>query len=118
MIENLGGRKMIVALLSIIVGMAVVLIKGDISATMAGFLVGIAGLFNAGNVAATKAYSASVVAEEPPAPAVDISQDLRVISNQIGEVQSAVSEVAQATALNQQGVAAILQIAQGQRPRQ
>jgi hypothetical protein len=121
MIERLGGRKMVLALLSVLVGAALYIAKGNISTEMVALLLGVVGAFNLGNVAATKigseAATAEAVAASPPPPAADTSQDLMAISQQIEGVQATVSEVAQATALNQQGLAAILQIAQG-RPRQ
>jgi hypothetical protein len=119
MIEKLGGRKMFLALLSVLLGCAIFAITGSISTELVTLLLGTIGAFNLGNVAVTRAGLAAdgkPVEAQPAVPEAITSAEMQNISVQLDTLQATATEIAQATALNQQGVAAILQIAQG-RPR-
>lgn len=126
MIESIGGRKVAVCAITLLICVGVVIVKGDVPeglATMLQFVVGtyIAGNVGADLVAARAASAAAPVAATNPlgapeaAPAT--SAEVQAIQVQTDTIATAVYELTQATALNQQGIAAVLQIAQGRQPR-
>lgn len=71
MFEKLGGRKMTLALLALLIGLIVVLVKGDVSTSFVSLLLGVIGTFSIGNVvttnAALKAPATVTVDTEGPA---------------------------------------------------
>jgi hypothetical protein len=108
MIDHMGGRKLVAALVILLVGVGVVALKGDIPANMLALLQTLFGALVLGNAvehaaaAHVEAKKAAVVATEQP-PVVDTIEELHA------ELSAKLDAQAEATASTAQGVSALLQ---------
>lgn len=107
MFEKLGGRKAVMSLLAIIVGLVVVFIKGDVPANFLSLIQFVVGVFVGGNVASTISHGISVK-KAPQAKNEEAELALNGLTHSVTQLQSTLDEVAKATQLNQQGLAFIV----------
>lgn len=118
MLESIGGRKMAISAVTVLICCVTVFIKGDVPAGLADMLKFILGSFIVGNVgadvvAAVTAKKAEASSEEPApvaAPlAAAIQADVPMASPQLDRIEATVSAVLEATNVNQQGLAFIVE---------
>lgn len=120
MINSIGGRKLVAAAVVLVVGAGAVILKGDIPPNMLQLLQTLFGALVLGNVAehAGRAY---VQAKEAQAggseeDVVDTIEELNAsLSARMDALEAKANTTLETTAVVQQGVQAIVQIAQGVR---
>lgn len=107
MLEKLGGRKAAISLVTVLICVGVVAIKGDVPAGLSDMLKFILGSFIVGNVGADavaavahRAPEAPAAVEAPPAPPVD--------DGRLESIQTTSEAILEATKLNQQGLTYIV----------
>ena len=91
LLEKLGGRKFVLALITLVIG-TIVQIQSPhgVTESFVALLVGITAAFGASNAfVSSKAISAESSEQQPAAPEVDLS----VIEGKISEIESRVAEV-------------------------
>jgi hypothetical protein len=131
-LQRLGGRKFLMSLIVIGVGIALdIKAPNGLSATMAGFLVSLVGMFSVANNAASKAYMASKTAggagDQVLHKKMDAMADMIQATNSpenmetliklLSDLNTGVSQVKQVTGQNAEAVIKHTQMLQGMRQR-
>lgn len=105
MLEAMGGRKFLMVILMLGVGMGIeILGKNGLSTTMAGLIMGLYTAFSAANVVATVKAAKTEGQEEPtPATPVDLSKTEAALSHLI-ERNAALEQAAQTMQTSQASI--------------
>jgi hypothetical protein len=115
MLDNTGGRKMIAAVMILVLTAVIVIIKGDITPNIVSMLEFLFGALVAGNavehvsgaVSARAASKSEVKAPEPEAP-TDYTADFQQLSAQLSGLESNDHALAQNISLIQQTLSVII----------
>jgi hypothetical protein len=118
-IDNMGGRKVIITAVALLVGIIITAVHGDMPQEFTGFLEFLVATFVAGNaiehikkgmVEVKLASAAEVVpTEAAPAPQGVSPEVLTELGNILNTINGNVMAVQEATKMNNQALAAIIQ---------
>jgi hypothetical protein len=113
MIDMIGGRKVLAALVVLIVGIGVVLMKGDIPPNLLSLMQVVFAAFVAGNgvehVAGAYAETKAPMVETAATPPIDLGH----IEASLNEVKEEAAQAKEAATLGNQGIQYIIQRAFG-----
>lgn len=104
MFEKLGGRKAAISLVTVLICVGVVVIKGDVPAGLSDMLKFILGSFIVGNVGADAVAAVAARKESEPTQVEDAPEQGRLEA-----IDTKLAEVLNATVVNQQGLAYIVE---------
>lgn len=114
MIDAIGGRKIVAALVILAVGVAVVIMKGDIPANLLSLLQVVFGAFVIGNGvehvanAVTARAEAAQVAPQEAAPVVDHTPFLDAVTSRLDALEAATAQSNQGIGLANQALEFII----------
>lgn len=110
MFQKLGGRKAVMSLIVILIGILLVFTKGDVPPNLLTLLQFVVGVFVGGNVASSISQGISVrKTVAPPAQKnEEVEMALNGLTSTVNSIQSGLGEVSKATQLNQQALAFIV----------
>lgn len=92
MIQKLGGRKVLITIGAVLIGLVTVFVKGDIPPNMLNLLEVVVGVFVAGNVSSKVAGAVSIRRGQVSTNNQD-SVKLDYLVNSMGQTQQAVSAI-------------------------
>ena len=95
MLDKIGGRKVMIATVFLLIGLALYLIKGDLSGNMASYLEWLFSAFVTGN--AIEHVSGAIKAHAPKSDANQVTVDMGPIAAKIDTLQQ--SELATSSSL-------------------
>lgn len=108
--DKLGGRKVIVGIVVLAIGVTMVLVKGDITANLLQLLEVVFGAFVVGNVG-EHIVNGSVMKAETKAPIAaseDVKPIIEVLASSLARLEESSAKQEQAAAVTQQAISAIM----------
>lgn len=99
--EKIGGRKFVLSVLSMLLGVGVVLAGKPLTFELTGLIVGILAAFTGGNVMVSKAAinsNGGKVAETSDVDISEPSQEVPTNSEQLNRIEATVNQIALSTA--------------------